>query len=165
MSSSDTYHYAVSQLSWLFGSWEAIEAEVSYPTMDTLKYGELLEFQPAYLQPLIQYKSETWHPLKKQNLHIEVGFLKVDPDTQTVALLGAHNFGMTEVSEGVVKEHTLTLESKSVCRTSFTKLASVVKLVRTLSLVNEELHSLMLMETVNQPLQKHLECRYKRKLS
>ncbi|KFM68382.1 THAP domain-containing protein 4, partial [Stegodyphus mimosarum] len=163
MSSSDSYHSAISSLSWLFGSWEAVEAEVSYPTMDTLKYEELLEFQPVSLQPVIQYKSETWHPEKKQKMHCEIGFLKVDPETQTVALLGAHNFGLTEISEGAVTEHTLTFESKSLSRVSFNKLASVVKLVRKLSLVNEELHSAVLMETVNQPLQKHLECRYRRK--
>lgn len=53
--SSSAYHPALSSLSWLFGVWESVEAKVFYPTMETIKFDEVVEFQPT-LQPLLDYK-------------------------------------------------------------------------------------------------------------
>jgi len=159
---SSEHHPALSTFSWLFGVWESIEAEVSYPTMDSLKYSEVLEFQPT-LQPLLEYKSDTWHSVKKTKMHCEKGFLRIDPDSKKVALLLSHNFGLTEISEGTVDKECLNLQSTSFSRMSFSKSAATVKLVRKLELKGEELHSTVLMETVSQPLQLHLKCRYRKK--
>lgn len=78
------------------GKWNSKSAEAHYPTMcEAVKFREELEFQSEG-QPLLNYSSVTKNPKSGNLMHLEKGFLKVDDDYCTLALLTgdffAHNF-------------------------------------------------------------------------
>lgn len=156
-----TFVEALNPLSWLIGKWRAKKADVFYPTMEALSYNEELEFLPTG-KPVLQYRAQTWLPDKNALMHLESGYLRLLPENDTVSLLVAHNFGITEISEGFVKNNELFLESKDVCRSSFAGFSKVTQIQRHLCLKGELLETRTRMATDAQPLQDHILAVYEK---
>ncbi|KAE8749886.1 hypothetical protein FOCC_FOCC003355 [Frankliniella occidentalis] len=153
---------AIKPLLWLLGKWESSEGNGSFPSISPFKYGERIEFY-SLGQPMVNYSSFTWHLEKKNPMHLESGFLRINPGTQQVAFMLAHNFGLTTVEEGEVVDHKITLTSKSVSRMSWAKGPSVTKISRNFSLIDDNtLEQVVFMETANTPLCEHLKIVYNR---
>lgn len=70
-------------------------------------------------------------------MHVESGFLRINPGTDEVASLVSHNFGICVIEEGKVNGVKVELESKAITRISFAKNPAVTKLRRTLSLLED----------------------------
>lgn len=117
----------VKPLKWITGRWNAVKAVVSYPTMCPLNYGETLCFQWVG-QPLLCYSSKTFHLKDKSPIHLEAGFLRIDPQ-KNVTLITAQNFGITTVENGKVGQDFMFFKSKEIGNTKFIK-AEVCSITR-----------------------------------
>ena len=69
---------ALTPIKWLIGRWQSISALGTYPTIDPFTYCEEIRFV-SYGQPLLNYSSVSWHPVKKSPMHLESGFLRIQP--------------------------------------------------------------------------------------
>lgn len=85
-------HDAVKPISSLIGRWKADAGQGSYPSIPTFQYAEEIEFG-CLGQPMLTYHAFSWHPEKKMPMHMESGFLRINPGTNKLAFLVAHNFG------------------------------------------------------------------------
>lgn len=154
-------HGALNKVSWLIGKWEGEGCGV-YPTISPFMYGEEIIFDHVG-QPMLSYSSRTWHLEKGVPMHQEVGFLKVKPETSSLAFIIAQNTGLAEVEEGEVKGHEIHLVSHSVGRASFGADPKVQKVERIFRLKDPDtLEMECFMETTNTEHQKHLHITYKK---
>jgi len=85
-------HEALDQISWLIGRWVSESGSGQFPTIDSFKYCEQIEFR-SLGQPLLQYEATSWNPETKNVMHMESGFLCVKPGSKEVSFILAHNFG------------------------------------------------------------------------
>ena len=87
----------VKPLSWLLGTWRCENiGNGMYPTLGKeFNYGEEITFSNIG-QPMLNYQSFSWHPEKKNPMHLETGFLRIKPGTNNVSFLLSHNFGTFE---------------------------------------------------------------------
>lgn len=85
-------HDAVKPIAWLVGKWVAESGKGHYPTIQPFTYCEEIDFTSVG-QPLINYTARSWHPEKKNPMHLESGFLRIKPGTNQLAFMVAHNFG------------------------------------------------------------------------
>lgn len=79
-------------ISYLVGRWKAESGQGIYPSIPPFHYAEEIEFA-SFGQPLLTYQSFTWQPEKMMPMHMESGFLRINPGTKKLAFLVAHNFG------------------------------------------------------------------------
>jgi len=93
-------------------------------------------------------------------MHLSSGYIRLKPGTKHVAMLSAHNLGVTMIEEGEVHDQKVTLTTTHIGRMSFAKDPAVTKVNRSFHLVDGKLVYVMSMETTNQPLQEHLRCTY-----
>ncbi|GJQ82711.1 hypothetical protein Trydic_g19722 [Trypoxylus dichotomus] len=153
-------------LTFLIGKWSSITAKGFYPTIQPFEYKEELEFS-FNGQPMLNYKSSTWHLVKQTPMHLESGFLRIKPGTNEIALLAAHNFGITTLEEGIVKENCVILRCSEshISRISFAKQPFVTQLNRVFTYHEETgiLEVVVSMATTNTPeLTEHLAVTYKK---
>lgn len=147
-------HGSLKPLSFLIGKWSSISGKGSYPTIQPFNFDTELEF--SFIgQPMLNYKWSSWHPIRRTPMHQESGFLRIKPGTCEIALLAAHNFGITTLEIGVVEEKLITLycDNSQINRIPFAKEPHVTGLKRTIT-YNEEsqqLEMLMWMATTNTP--------------
>ncbi|XP_030753441.1 THAP domain-containing protein 4-like isoform X2 [Sitophilus oryzae] len=155
-------HEVLKNVTWLIGTWKSIKAEVYYPTMKApVQFTELLEFH-SMGQPLLNYSSETRHPQNKSVMHLERGFLRVDDDRSTVALLTSQNFGLSTLEEGYVKDKEMVLATACIGIMKFAK-QTVLALHRSYRLTEDgKLQYCAMMETPQTPLTKHVEVEYEK---
>lgn len=155
-------HPALESLYWLIGRWKSVTAEGYYPTIKPFSYCEEIEFS-SYGQPLLNYQSSSWHPEKLCPMHLESGFLRINPNSQQVAFMVAHNFGLTSLEEGEIEDKRLRLKSTGIQRMGFAKEPAVTEICRELKLNdNSQLVLTLSMATANTPLTKHLEAVYEK---
>jgi hypothetical protein len=84
---------SVELLKWLFGTWRCEKSRHGiYPTIKGFNYDEGIIFENVG-QPMLNYRSFSWHAEKKSPIHFECGYLKVKPDTNEVSFLLSLNFG------------------------------------------------------------------------
>lgn len=160
-SNKQALHEALDQVSWLVGKWKGEGCGI-YPTISPFMYGEEMIFDHVG-QPMLSYNSRTWHLENGDPMHNEVGFLRVKPETSTVALIIAQNSGLAEVSEGEVNGHEIHLLSNSVARMSFGADPQVLKVERRYKLKDADtLEMECFMQTTKTDLQKHLHITYKK---
>ena len=122
-------HDALKPLSWLEGKWTVeTPGQGKYPTIESFTYCEKLSFT-SIGQPMLNYEAQSWHPIKKNPMHREVGFLRMMPGSENkVVLLLSHNFGLQTIEEGTINDKEIKLESISITRMSEgTKEPSVAK--------------------------------------
>ncbi|CAO1431435.1 unnamed protein product [Diamesa hyperborea] len=153
-------HPAVEPISFLIGTWKSISAKGIYPTINDFSYNEELVYE-SIGQPVLNYKSVS--RLGDRPAHLESGFLRIVPGTNKISTLGAHNFGITVISEGTFEEKTLSLQSTEISRMSSAKEPKVVKIMTTIKLISEgKLEILTDMATDNTGLTNHLHVIYKK---
>lgn len=163
---SKTLHEALKPLSWITGKWKSVSANGFYPTIKPFTYCEEITFT-CKGQPLLNYDSYSWNPEKNIPMHLESGFLRINPGTNEVSFMLAHNFGVTTLEEGVVEEKCLHIKSQcnQINRMSFSKEPYVVGTERSYILKgDDELHYTFRMETTKTPLTDHLNVVYKKVL-
>lgn len=83
---------AAKPISWLIGRWKSESAVGSFPTINDFQYGEEIEFN-SFGQPLLNYRAHSFKPGPNAPMHFEAGFLRIKPETNSVAFMVAHNFG------------------------------------------------------------------------
>ncbi|XP_046382855.1 peroxynitrite isomerase THAP4-like [Ischnura elegans] len=152
---------AVKPISWLIGRWKTEQGKGYYPTIEPFGYCEEVEFT-SIGQPILNYHSYSWHPEKKNPMHLETGFLRIKPGTNELAFMVAHNFGLSVIEEGTVDGTTVVLKTKKINRMSFAKGSAVLVTVRTLSLEGDKLKQVISMATDTQPLTEHLTAIYEK---
>lgn len=155
-------HDMIKPLAWLLGKWRADKGgKAHYPTMTTMEYGEEVEFFHVG-QPNIQYSFYSWDAEIKKNLHRETGFIRVQPGTNKLAFISAHNVGVAEVQEGEFKENELTVETTGLARLSFGKEPATKKLLRVIRRQGDQLEQVMSLETTKTPMTEHLRITFKK---
>ncbi|KAK5647516.1 hypothetical protein RI129_002408 [Pyrocoelia pectoralis] len=160
---SQKFHPALEPLKWLVGKWKSIKAEGQFPTIKPFTYIEELEFESVG-QPLLNYQSRTWHPVTKNPMHFESGFLRIDPGTSNVAFMVSHNFGLVSLEEGNVIGNTLNLKSKSINRMIFAKEPAVTEITRSYVFCpdSKRISVVVSMATSNTELHEHLIVEYEK---
>lgn len=114
---------------------------------------------------MFNFMSTSRHPEKQTPMHQERGFLRIKPDTNELAFVVSHNFGLTSLEEGKYNPETkeVILETVSLTRISFAKPPYVKKIRRQFKLLNDnELEVTVGMETENTPMTEHLKAVYKK---
>ncbi|KAJ8924185.1 hypothetical protein NQ315_006976 [Exocentrus adspersus] len=153
-------HKDLNALKWIIGKWGSIKAEGSFPTIESFKYCEEISFTSVG-QPVLNYSSLSWHPIKLNPMHLESGFLRVKPGTNQVSFMVAHNFGLTSLEEGCFTENKLEVKSSRIERMHFAKDPKVLEIVRTYELLQDgNLELILSMSTTNTPLTQHLKVQY-----
>lgn len=158
-------HDAVKPIGFLIGKWKSFSANGKFPPrVDPFTYKEELEFT-SMGQPMLNYKSTTWHPESGKPMHLEVGFLKVKPGTKDVAFIVAHNFGITSVEEGVVfDDNSIKVKGTKISRAEMNKEPSVTEIQRTIELKQDgRLQIIVSMSTsLNDNCEEHLVVVYEK---
>lgn len=96
-------------------------------------------------------------------MHLESGFLRINPGTNQVALMVAHNFGVVSIEEGTVTGQEISLESTLLGRMSFAKDPTVTGLHRTFKLQsNGQLEIVVDMKTSRTEYTNHLQVVYRK---
>lgn len=154
-------HPALSPLKFLIGEWKSSSASGKYPTIKDFNYEETVEFSEIG-QPLLNFKSIS--KIGERPMHLESGFLRINPGTSEVAFLVSHNFGICSIEEGNVEGFKVQLESTAITRMAFAKDPSVTKIRRTMNLLDDgqlEIRTDMSTES-NSELTNHLVVVYKK---
>lgn len=153
-------HEAVAPIIWLHGKWRAEDGLGTFPTINPFTYAEEIHFY-SMGQPGLNYSSVSWNADKKMPMHLESGFLRIKPNSNSLAFMVAHNFGLTTIEEGEVTDQCITLTCDKVQRMSFSKGAEVVKTKRTFTLkADGVLEQNFYMETNSTPMTEHLHITY-----
>lgn len=114
---------------------------------------------------MFNFISTSRHPEKQTPMHQERGFLRIKPDTNELAFVVSHNFGLTSLEEGTCDEANkeITLETVNITRVSFAKPPYVKKFRRHIKLLDTGLLQVTLfMETDNTELTEHLKAVYRK---
>ena len=82
----------VKPISWLVGKWRSTNGTGTFPGIQSFMYDEVVEFHTSGLQPLIKYVASSSHPVNRNPMHLESGFLR-GVGEQKFAFMVAHNFG------------------------------------------------------------------------
>ncbi|XP_076454097.1 peroxynitrite isomerase THAP4-like [Babylonia areolata] len=161
-SEAPVVHEMIQPLAWILGKWRAEEGgSGQYPTINNFEYGEEAEFFTVG-QPNVQFSLYSWNAQSKIPLHREIGFIRIKPGTNKIALISAQNSGVTDIEEGEVKDGELTVETTTIHRISFSKEPETKKVVRTFQRTGDELKQVLSMETSRTPLTEHLSITYKK---
>lgn len=127
-------HPALEPIKFLIGTWQSTRARGHFPEINDFSYDETITFEEIG-QPLLNFKSVS--KIGQRPMHLESGFLKINPGTSQLSFLVAHNFGICTIEEGRVEGTTITLESTDIVRASAAKDPSVTKLRRSIKLIDE----------------------------
>lgn len=152
-------HPALSPLEFLIGTWKSTSAKGQFPNIKDFNYEETITFEEIG-QPLLNFKSVS--KIGERPMHLESGFLRINPGTNEVAFLVSHNFGICSVEEGTVESSKIELESTEITRMKFAKDPAVTKLRRTMTLLGSgQLEIITDMATTRVPeIQNHLVVLY-----
>ena len=156
-------HEAIEPIKWLIGTWESMTAAGRYPTIHDFTYKEIVTFE-SIGQPLLNYSAKAYHPTNMNPMHFETGYLRARQGTNHLALLTAHNFGLSVIEEGSydLDEYSIVLESRTISRMSFSKPA-VVNMKRVIRLQEDGTLEIKIdMETVKTEMTNHLIAIYKK---
>ena len=150
-------HPDLEPLGWLVGEWVGGGRGV-YPTIDDFDYTEQMRFAHDG-EPALRYAQRTWL-LSGRPSHAESGFWRPHPGHGVDVTL-AHPLGLVEISEGVVRDGVVELESTLVGRTPVGA-APVVSVSRRYEADGDELVYELRMATDATPLALHLAGRLHR---
>lgn len=150
----------IKPIQWLVGKWASINARGQYPNILPFEYVENITF--SFIgQPMLNYSSET--SIKAKPKHLETGFLRIKPNTNNVAFIVAHNFGITSIEEGeIINNNEMKIKSTDIHRISFATEPFVTGLARHYKLVGDRLELVVYLETSRTPLTEHLRVIYEK---
>ncbi len=152
----------VASLAALVGIWRGAGTG-EYPTIETFRYTQEIEFRPVPGKPLLAYRSATRHRDDDRPLHAESGFLRlVGPGS--IELVVAQASGITEITEGLVDVEVgtteLLLTSASIAGSSTAKPVTATE--RRYRVTVDDLVADMAMAAMGQPLPHHLPASLRR---
>ena len=147
-------HPGLSALRPLLGTWSGRGAG-DYPTIEHFDYLEDVVIGHIG-KPFLTYTQRTRSPAG-QPMHAETGYLRMPADG-CVELVLAHPTGVTEIDEGTltVTGETLLIEIASTAIGLSSSAKPVVSLHRSIKVEGDQLHYVVQMGAVGQPLQHHL---------
>lgn len=148
---SPSLHPNLERLSWLVGTWRG-RGVGEYPTIDDFGYVEEIAFGHVG-KPFLSYVQRTRDSTSNLPLHAEAGYIRVG-DAGELELVIAQPSGIVELHEGVLDDRTLTFRATGVHVTATAK--SVTDVLRTLTVVDDELRYEVSMAAVGLPLTHHL---------
>ncbi|XP_018578632.1 uncharacterized protein LOC108916813 [Anoplophora glabripennis] len=142
--------------------WRSLKAVVNYPTMKCpINFEEKLSFT-SFGQPLLNYRSITWNAETGSPMQLESGFLHIDKDGTSIALIAAQNFGVAVVEEGLVVGNTIITNSSCIGHMKFVK-QKIVTIQRCYKLnENGQLDYCVMLETPQTPLTQHIAACYEK---
>ena len=152
----------VAPLTALVGTWRGVGTG-EYPTIETFRYTQEIEFRPIPGKPLLAYRSATRHRDDDRPLHAESGFLRlVGPGS--VELVVAQASGITEIAEGLVDVEVgtteLLLTSTAIAGSSTAKPVTATE--RRYRVTGDDLVADLAMAAMGQPLIHHLHASLRR---
>ena len=150
-------HPDVARLEFLLGTWSG-QGRGIYPTIDPFTYTEEATYT-SIGKPFLRYAQRT-RGADGLPLHAEDGYLRPAGD-HSVELVLAHPFGVTEVQVGVAEPGRIALRSTAVGLAPTAK--DIRTVTRTIEVDGDEMHYVIEMAAVGQPLQVHLEARLSRR--
>lgn len=104
-------HPALEHLEPLLGRW-AGEGEGEYPTIESFRYGEEINFWHTG-KPFLAYSQRTWALDDRRPLHAETGYWRAVGNRQVEVVL-THPTGVVEIEEGVIADGVIDLRSTVV---------------------------------------------------
>lgn len=121
-------HKALESLAWLEGTWRTEnQGNGKYPTIKDFTYYEEISFT-SLQQPMFNYTAQSFSSSDlKKPMHRETGFLRVNPGTNQVTLISAHNFGLTTIEYGEITDKAINLNSTDITRMKGTKMPHVTQ--------------------------------------
>ncbi|XP_012527867.3 peroxynitrite isomerase THAP4 [Monomorium pharaonis] len=155
-------HKALESLAWLEGTWRTeTPGSGKYPTIKDFSYYDEISFM-SLGQPMFNYTAQSFSnsDLKKP-MHRETGFLRVNPGTNQVTLILAHNFGLTTIECGEITDKTIHLNSTDITSIKEAKAPHVTQIRREFKFLNNCLEYVLYMATSNTTeLTEHLRAKY-----
>lgn len=153
---------ALESLAWLEGTWRIENCgNGKFPTIKDFKYYEEISFT-CIGQPMFNYTARSYSVSEpRKPMAQSTGFLRVNPETNQVFLILAHNFGLTTIEEGEVINNTIYLNSVDIKRMKEAKPPQVTQIRREFKLDGHHLEHVFYMATSNTPvLTEHLRAKY-----
>ena len=129
------------------------EGRGDYPTIDPFEYVEEVTIGHVG-KPFLAYSQRSRHAVTDLPLHGETGYFRPGGDAG-VELVVAHPFGAVEVDVGTLDGQRIELLSTLVAVTPSAK--EVTEVRRVITVEGDEMHYILDMAAVAQPLQFHLE--------
>jgi len=145
-------HPDLASIAFLLGSWHG-EGRGEYPTIEGFGYVEEITIGHVG-KPVLMYVQKSRHANTGLPLHGESGYYRPAGPTG-IELAIAHPFGAVEISEGTVDGQRIEMMSRTVATTSTAKKVTDVR--RMIEVEDDEMHYVLDMAAVGQPLQFHLE--------
>lgn len=155
-------HEKLKPLCWIIGEWKSVTAVANYPTMKCpINFKEKLSFTSVG-QPLLNYRSVTWNAENGSPMQFESGFLVIDDDESSIALITAQNVGVATVEEGVVNNNTIITNSSCIGHMKFV-IQKIVTIQRCYKLKeNGQLDYCIMLETPQTPLTRYVAASYEK---
>lgn len=150
-------HPDLASLAFLVGAWQG-EGRGDYPTVDEFAYVEEIVIGHVG-KPFLTYVQKSRHADTGLPLHGESGYYRPAGPTG-IELAIAHPFGAVEISEGTVDGQRIEMMSRLVATTTTAK--EVTEVRRMIEVDGDEMHYVLDMAAVGQPLQFHLEATLRR---
>lgn len=147
-------HPGVAALAPLLGTWSGA-GHGDYPTIAPFGYTEEVTFGHVG-KPFLTYAQRTRSD-DGQPLHAETGYLRM-PSAHRVEFVLAHPTGITEIDEGSLSEQggEIVIEVHSTTMGLTASAKDVMAMRRSITVRGDELHYVVLMAAVGQPLVHHL---------
>lgn len=149
-------HPDLEPLAFLIGSWAGV-GRGEYPTIESFRYAEQVEFSPGPGKPFLAYVQRT-QTTDGEPLHSEAGFLRMTGSGPELVI--AQPTGLAEAHSGTLDGQILALQSLAVASTPEAK--DVREVQRQLRVVGGVLHYRLELAYAEVPLTLHLEAELRR---
>ena len=150
-------HPALAPLAFLLGTWRG-DGSGEYPTIESFDYVEEISFVHVG-KPWMLYTQRTRHATEDRPLHAETGYWRPVGDA-SVEVVMAYPTGHTEIGEGTVRGTSVEVVTGTLTATPTAKRVDHVK--RRITVEGDELHYVLAMAAVGEPLTPHLEATLRR---
>ena len=150
-------HPALTPLSFLLGTWRG-DGHGDYPTIEPFAYVEEIAFVHVG-KPWLLYTQRTRHATEDRPLHAETGYWRPVGDG-SVEVVMTYPTGHVEIAAGTVRGTTVEVVTGTLAATPTAK--RIDQLERRITVDGDELHYVLAMAAVGQPMTPHLEATLRR---
>jgi hypothetical protein len=144
-------------LSFLLGTWRG-DGHGDYPTIEPFAYVEEIAFVHVG-KPWLLYTQRTRHATEDRPLHAETGYWRPVGDG-SVEVVMTYPTGHVEIAAGTVRGTTVEVVTGTLAATPTAK--RIDQLERRITVDGDELHYVLAMAAVGQPMTPHLEATLRR---
>jgi THAP4-like, heme-binding beta-barrel domain len=150
-------HSALAPLAFLLGTWRG-DGTGQYPTIEPFAYVEEISFVHVG-KPWLLYSQRTRHATDGRPLHAETGYWRPIGEG-TVEIVMAYPTGHVEVAAGAVVGTSVQVVTGTLAAAPTAK--RVDRVERRITVDGDELHYVLAMAAVGEPLTDHLEATLRR---